>query len=190
MAYMSQMSHVSQMTHMFQVFKTSEVFQMSHVSQMSMCPMCPKCLMCPKCPMCPKFPPCVPNVQCVTNVLCDPNVLNVTCVKKNKALQILVENISAMANINYIGGKSHLLWLPHCTQRWGHVGSLLPAQCVLSVCLSHSFLSVCPALSIVQAVKQETLTQCWANVGPLSTTLSQYWPLGQYWVTVLCLAPL
>ena len=39
------------------------------------------------------------------------------------------------------------------------------------------------ALSIMQAVKHEMLTQCWANVGPLSTTLNQYW------VTVLCLAP-
>ena len=44
-----------------------------------------------------------------------------------------------------------------------------------SVCPIH----FCPALSIVQAVKNETLTQCWANVGPLSVydaepTLAQY----------------
>ena len=55
-------------------------------------------------------------------------------------------------------------------------GDMLVYFCQLSafIVLSHSFLSVCPALSIVQAVKHETLTQCWATVGPLSTTLSQH----------------
>ena len=31
---------------------------------------------------------------------------------------------------------------------------------------------VCAFAPIVQAVKHETLTQCWANAGPLSTALS------------------
>ena len=128
--------------------------------------MCLKCPCVPNVPCVPNFPcvpnaPCVPIVQCVTNVSYVPN-----------AQQILMENMSAMANINHVGGESHLLRPPFCTQRWGHVGLLLSVQCVPSVCLYHSFVSVCPALSIVQAVKQETLTQCWANVGPLSATLS------------------
>ena len=70
---------------------------------------------------------------------------------------------------------------PHThTQRWGYVGLLLTAQCVLSVYLSHSFMPVYPGLSIVQAVKHETLIQCWANVGPLFTTLSQISPVLGY----------
>ena len=130
------------------------------------CPKFPKRLKCFKCPMCLNCPcvpnvsnaPCVTNVQCVTNVPCVPNV---TCAqKKNKALQILIENISTMANINHMRGESHLLKLPLCTHMWGHVGLLLSTQCVLSVGLFHSFLSVCPALSILQAVKHETLTRC------------------------------
>ena len=132
------------------------VSQMSHVSRIS----------------CVPNALCVPNVQCVTNFPCVPNV---TCVKKtNKAPQILMENVSAMTDINHMGGESHLLWLPLCTQRWGHVGLLLSAQYVLSVCLSHSLLLKCPTLSIVQAVKHKMLTRCWANVGSLSTTLSQH----------------
>ena len=51
-------------------------------------------------------------------------------------------------------------------------GNMLLYLCPLCLCiLSHSFL---PALSIVQAVKYKALTQCQANVGPLSMTLSQH----------------
>ena len=51
-------------------------------------------------------------------------------------------------------------------------GDMLLYLCAFCLCfLSHSFL---PALSMVQAVKHETLTQCWANVGPPSTTLCQH----------------
>ena len=131
----------------------SHVFIMSHVSQI----------------------PRMSHVSQMSNVSQMSHVSQMSQVLK-KALPILMENISAMANINHMGGESHLLWLPLCTQRWGHVGLLMSSQCVLSVCLSHSFLSVCPSLFIVQAVKHETLTQCWANVGPLSTTLSQHKP--------------
>ena len=63
-----------------------------------------------------------------------------------------------------------LAFMSPLTERWGHVALSLSA---LSVFLSHSFL---PALSIVQAVKQATLTQCWADVGPLSTRPTQHWP--------------
>ena len=51
-------------------------------------------------------------------------------------------------------------------KRWGHVGSPLSAQFV------PQFVYVRSPHSIVQAVKHETLTQCWANVGPPSTSLS------------------
>ena len=64
----------------YQYCKMSLVFQMTHV--------------------------CVTNVPCVPNISCRPNVI---CVQKNKALQIMMENISAMANINHMGGQSHLL---------------------------------------------------------------------------------
>ena len=124
------------------------------VSNGPLCPKSPNCPkfskwpMCPKCPMCPICPKCL---MCPKYPKCP------MCPK-----YLMFPKFS----------MCHSLWMPLCTQRWGHVGLLLSAQCVLSVCLSHSFLSVCPALSIVQAVKHETLTQCWANVGPLPT-LSQ-----------------
>ena len=67
-----------------------------------------------------------------------------------------------------------LLWIvTKALHRWGQIGSPLSAQSV-SVCGFNTFLSLCPALFIMQAVKHETLTQCWANVGPPSTTLSQH----------------
>ena len=51
-------------------------------------------------------------------------------------------------------------------------GDMLLYLCPLCLCVqSHSFLQ---ALFIVQAVKHETLTQCQANGGPPSTTLSQH----------------
>ena len=56
---------------------------------------------------------------------------------------------------------------PLCTQRWGHILYLCPLS------LSQYFP---PALSIVQVVKHETLTQSWTNVGPPSTTLAQHQP--------------
>ena len=189
---MSQMSHVSQMAHISLVSQMSQVFQMSHVSPIShvsqmshkCVPNAPNVPSVPYVPSVPNFPnaPCVLNVQCGPNgssVPCAPNVPyvpNFTCVQKNKAPQIMIDHISAMANINHMGDQSHLLWLPLCTQRWGHVGLPLSSQCILSVYLSHSFLSVCPALSIEQAVKHETLTQCWANIGPPFTILSQHLP--------------
>ena len=67
------------------------------------------------------------------------------------------------------------------SQRWVHVGLPLSAHSVcrvLSVCVCHSFMSICPVLSIsfMQAVKHATLTQCSANVGLPSTTLTQPLP--------------
>ena len=59
------------------------------------CPMCPKCIMCPKCPKCPMCPECF---------MCPKYSM---CPKYRKALQIMIENISAMANINHMGGQSH-----------------------------------------------------------------------------------
>ena len=47
----------------------------------------------------------------------------------------------------------------------------LSAQSV-SVCESVSPIHFSPALSIMQALKHKTLTQCWANIGPPSTTTS------------------
>ena len=79
-----------------------------------------------------------------------------------------------------------------CTQKWRHVGLPLSAQCTV--------MSVSPAVSIVQSQatltnKQKMSTQCWANVSPLSTRVSQQCASdgeptsAQYWVTVSCLAP-
>ena len=53
----------------------------------------------------------------------------------------------------------------------GRYGFTSVRSVYLSLCLSPIHFS--PALSIVQAVKHETLTQCWAIVGPPSTTLTQ-----------------
>ena len=64
------------------------------------------------------------------------------------------------------------LMSPLSTQRWGHIALPLSAQSVSVYARIH----FSPALSIVQAVKHETLTQCWANVGPLPTRLSQHYP--------------
>ena len=64
---------------------------------------------------------------------------------------------------------------PLCTQRWGHVALPLSAQSV-SVCDSVSPIHFSPALSIVQAVKDDMLTQCWANVIPPPMMLSQHQP--------------
>ena len=57
---------------------------------------------------------------------------------------------------------------------------MLVYLCPLSVFVAFC-LSVCPAVSIMQVEAAEvvsantlTLTQCWANVGPSSTTLSQH----------------
>ena len=81
------------------------------------CPMClkwPICHKCSKCPMCPKCPnsPMCPNWSCVPNVPCVLYVPNVTCAKKKQSpRQIMMENITAMANINHMGGQSHLLTL-------------------------------------------------------------------------------
>ena len=47
--------------------------------------------------------------------------------------------------------------------------------CPLCLCvLSHSFLLALSISSSVQAVKHDTLTQCWVSVGPPSTTLNQH----------------
>ena len=61
---------------------------------------------------------------------------------------------------------------PLYTQRWEHIALPLSAQSVLVCAVSLPFIS--PAISIVQAVKHETSTQCWANVGPPSMTLTQH----------------
>ena len=71
-----------------------------------------------------------------------------------------------------------------------------------SVCLSRFVclvLSVCPALSIVQAVKHETLTQCWANLAGTASMkyclgLNGYWPnagpsFNRHWVSVGLYSP-
>ena len=55
----------------------------------------------------------------------------------------------------------HLQLCSPSVQRWGHIALPLSAQYVL-VCARIPFI-FSPALSIVQAVKHETLTQCWAN---------------------------
>ena len=84
---------------------------------------------------------------------------------------------------------------PHL-KRWGHVGLPVSTQFIRLFVSVHSlrlyvpfilFLFFCPALSIVKVINRETLTQCWANIGPPSTTLSQH--LAQYWATLSCLAP-
>ena len=53
------------------------------------------------------------------------------------------------------------------TERWGHVALPSSAQFDRSAC-------VCALHPIMQAVKHETLTQCWANFGPPSATLAQH----------------
>ena len=55
-------------------------------------------------------------------------------------------------------------------------------------CSSDQFCVCALSPSIKQAVKHETLTQCQAIVGPLSTTLLKP-TFAQYWVTVSCLTP-
>ena len=148
------------------ISQVSQVFHMSQVSHIY-----PKCPKCPRVTNVPSGPyvPCVPNVPCVLNVPC---VSNLPCVPDISC----VPNVLCVSNVACVQKKTkpYLLWLPLCTQRWRHVGLPLSDQCILSVCLSYSFMSACPALSIVQVVEHETLTQCWANVGPLSTTLSQH----------------
>ena len=59
---------------------------------------------------------------------------------------------------------------PLCTQKGRHIGLLLTAHFYVTQVLC---LCVLFSLSIMQAVKHETLTQCRAIVGPPSTTLSQ-----------------
>ena len=56
------------------------------------------------------------------------------------------------------------------------------------VLLLTAHLFVCAfSLSILQAVKNDTLTQCRANVGPPFFDAEP--ALAQYWVTVSCLTP-
>ena len=79
-----------------------------------------------------------------------------------------------------ISGNIWLTWVkilvmsPLCTQRWRHVALPVYAQWCLCVSVCVCPIHFCPALSIVQATKHGTLTQCWANVGPPSMTLSQH----------------
>ena len=61
---------------------------------------------------------------------------------------------------------------PLCKQRRGHIALPLSAQsvsaCAVSLlCCESVPIHFSPPLTIVQAVKHETLTQCWANVGAL-----------------------
>ena len=77
----------------------------------------------------------------------------------------------------------------------GHIGLPLSAQCVcpVSVRMSSGF----SRADGDRPSKHKTLTHCWANVGPPSTTLAQYWAnvvdaeptLAQYWATMSCLVP-
>ena len=102
----SQMAHMFQMSHVSQMAHMSEVsqvFQMSHVSQLSH----------------------------VSQMSCVSQMSDVS--KKNKALQIMMENTSGMANINHMGVQGHLLWLPLYAQRWGHFG-FTSVLSVRSVC--------------------------------------------------------
>ena len=71
---------------------------------------------------------------------------------------------------------------PVSNQHWFNTSCLLGLS--LSVCavVSPSSIHFSPALSMAQAVKHETLTQCWTNVGPPSTTLSQHKPVLGYCV--------
>ena len=65
---------------------------------------------------------------------------------------------------------------PLCRQMWGHIASPLSVQSVWVCAVSLSPIHFLLALSILQTVKHETLTQCWADVGPPSTMLSQNEP--------------
>ena len=65
---------------------------------------------------------------------------------------------------------------PLCTQKGRHIGILLITQ----------FVPVRSVLSIMQAVKHVTLTQCRTIVGPIYDAEPT---LAQYWVTGLCLTP-
>ena len=139
----SQMAHMSQMSHVSQMAHMSEVsqvFQMSHVSQLSH----------------------------VFQMSCVSQMSDVS--KKNKALQIMMENTSAMANINHMGVQGHLLWLPLYTQRWGHFGF----TSVLSVC------SVCP-IYFCQSVQsflscRRSNTRRWPNAGLMFAHCLRRWP--------------
>ena len=77
------------------------------------------------------------------------------------------------------------------TQCWANVGrpfgTLAQHQTTTGSTLRVRWVSVCavvtlsriyfsPALSMVRAVKHETLTQCWSNFDPPSSTLSQHQP--------------
>ena len=53
----------------------------------------------------------------------------------------------------------------------------------VSVCVSVFPIHFCSALSMVQAVKHEKLTQCWPNIYDADPTLAQNW------VIVSCLGP-
>ena len=70
---------------------------------------------------------------------------------------------------------AHRLWRwpiikPALVQRFVFAGS----QSVSLCCGESVSIHFSPALSMVQEVKQETLTQCWTNVGPPSMTLSEH----------------
>ena len=88
------------------------------------------------------------------------------------------------ARLQRVHYKSHLIALVSITNTPYYVSPLyteVGTYCftpVRSVCHSVNLSPIhfSPALSIVQAVKHETLTQCWANVGPSSTMLSQHQP--------------
>ena len=65
------------------------------------------------------------------------------------------------------------LMLAHCLQRWPSIKPALVQRFVFAGPLM-SLIHFSPVLFMVQAVKHETLTQCWSNVGPPSTTLSKH----------------
>ena len=142
MSQMAHMSHVSQMAHMSQV---SQVFQMSHVSQISQLSHVSKIFNVSQLSHVSQMSH-VSQISHVSHISQMSQVSQISHVSRmpnvsrmSQILQIMLENIFAMANINHIGGQSHLLWLSLCTQRWGHVGWLsafCPSVCPLHFCQS------------------------------------------------------
>ena len=65
---------------------------------------------------------------------------------------------------------------PASNQHWFNASCLMGLSLSVWAVVSLSPIHFFPGLSMVQEVKQETLTQCWTNVGSPSTNLSQQKP--------------
>ena len=87
---------------------------------------------------------------------------------------LILEKISRLS-IAWYYLSIWLIIISPVSHRWGHVGLPLSAQSVCrvhSICVSHSFLSVCPALSIIQASN----TMRWPNTGLMLAHRLRRWP--------------